>query len=181
MINLILRILTKLDRRITLYNAYGIAVAHKYFLFRKELPGYEKSNFNIYLHEFLTDSGIDSEVGLHSHPFDAYSIILRGQYVELLATGRRVRKTGTIKRIGYDEKHAIIESKPGTVSLFVTGKLLDEWVAHDDNGIPIHITDFYSNATKIKVLTWAADSDYDILKKLRIRKKAMDKLGVTKP
>lgn len=78
---------------------------------------------NIYLHHFLRSDREDR----HCHPWDNGTLVLRGSYVEDTPEGRFTRSAGEIVVRQAEQRHAIIEVEPGTISLFVTGPRRREW------------------------------------------------------
>ena len=98
--------------------------------------------FNVYLHQFLRS---DDDRALHTHPWANASCLLRGRYLEHLASGRVVeRRQGRwVVRLSGRIAHRI-ELHDGLVwTLFLTGPRYQEWGFLCPKGF-VHWKDFTS-------------------------------------
>lgn len=78
---------------------------------------------NAYLHRYCRSDHED----MHCHPWRNGSLVVRGWYVEDTPDGIRTRRAGDIVLRAADQRHAIIDVEPGTLSLFVTAPKEREW------------------------------------------------------
>lgn len=81
--------------------------------------------FNIRIHHILLP---DEDRHLHSHPWDARTIILDGEYVEEKHGYSSLRQTGDTSLIRHEDYHRIsyVHSK-GVWTLFITYKYKGTW------------------------------------------------------
>lgn len=89
---------------------------------------------NIYLHRFARS---DRE-GIHDHPWDNGTLVIRGRYTEMTPEGSGERLPGQIVVRSAEQRHAIVGVQPGTVSLFVTLKKRREWGFWPDDDTFVH-------------------------------------------
>ena len=110
--------------------------------------------YRFYLHRFV---GGDVEEMTHNHPFNAFSLVLCGSYLEDVATGftcpqkvkSECRRIRWFNRIYPHTLHRITETKKETWTLFIVGKpTLDGW------GF------LHSNPIAFEPATSAGSSDY---------------------
>lgn len=94
---------------------------------------------NVFVHRFLRDDQED----VHCHPWWNLSVPLSGGYIEADADGRREKREagGWVFRKA-EERHAIVEVIPGTVSLFITGPKEREWGFWPDPETFVHHLDY---------------------------------------
>ncbi len=80
--------------------------------------------FNMYLHEFCRS---DDPRALHDHPWWNASVIVKGEYTEVTAGKREIRKRGQlrIRRASAAHRIELHEGKCWTV--FMTGPRVREW------------------------------------------------------
>lgn len=71
----------------------------------------------------------DSDRHLHNHPWNAVSIILKGQYTELRENGKHyTRRAGDVVSLNADTYHSITKvSEGGVWTLFITGEWQHTW------------------------------------------------------
>lgn len=91
--------------------------------------------FNIYLHKFI---GNDDERALHCHPWDSFSIRIKGQIIEHEKCGY-MTKSGRAKRFRFrkaEYAHRLSLHKSGKPcwTIFITGPVKREWGFHCKNG-----------------------------------------------
>ena len=81
--------------------------------------------FNIYLHHFLRS---DDDRALHDHPWMNLSILLRGQYIEVMRHGQRLRRPWrpVLRRPTAAHRVELISERP-VWSLFITGPKVRTW------------------------------------------------------
>ena len=93
--------------------------------------------FNIYLHHIM---GSDDKRALHDHPWYNISIVLRGQYTEilpgLLGGHKKLRKAGHVLFRKGTSRHRLVveEGGEGAWTLFITGPKYREWGFHCPKG-----------------------------------------------
>lgn len=94
--------------------------------------------FCLYLHRIHASDG---DRDLHSHPWSFVSMILRGGYIEVLASADdpkrgwvRARTRWSVHRHPFKLIHRIEIVAPGTVTLVLTGRRRDNWGFYTDNG-----------------------------------------------
>lgn len=92
--------------------------------------------FNVYLHKILRD---DDDRALHDHPWPSLSIILRGGYIEVTASGTFWRRPGAfIFRRATTAHRLALPVVGGGIrycwSLFITGPKVREWGFHCPQG-----------------------------------------------
>lgn len=84
---------------------------------------------NIYLHHFMRS---DDDRALHDHPWMNCSILLRGEYTEILptiggTTTSRVLKAGALAFRGPRAAHRVMLHDGPAWTLFMTGPRVREW------------------------------------------------------
>lgn len=85
--------------------------------------------FNIYLHQFLRS---DDDRALHDHPWINLSILLDGEYTEVLptiggTTTSRVLTAGNLALRGPSAAHRVLLHAGNCWTLFITGPRVREW------------------------------------------------------
>lgn len=89
---------------------------------------------NVYIHKFYRS---DPDVP-HDHPWDNYSLILRGRYIEEFLDGRRVerREGDSFTRRAEDAHRVIVEPDDilPVTTLFWTGPVRRDWGFHCPRG-----------------------------------------------
>jgi hypothetical protein len=85
---------------------------------------------NIYLHQFLAD---DDDRALHDHPWANVSVLIEGEYIEVLATkgatSARVRRApGSVifRRPSTAHRIELLDGRP-CWTLFITGPAVRKW------------------------------------------------------
>lgn len=91
--------------------------------------------FNIYLHKFIGD---DDERACHDHPWNSFSIRLRGQLRELIRMDSGAEYWFLAPRFSYRpttfaHRLKLVDNKPAW-TLFITGPRVREWYFHCPNG-----------------------------------------------
>lgn len=84
--------------------------------------------FGLYLHNFMRS---DDDRALHDHQYDNVSILVRGRYVEVTATGRHERRPfrPVFRRAEVAHRIELIDGGP-VWSLFLMGRRRREWGFH---------------------------------------------------
>jgi hypothetical protein len=82
--------------------------------------------FNIYLHHILRS---DNDIGLHDHPYVNCSVVLDGEYTEILQASTHARQAGSLVLRWANTAHRIVIDKP-VISLFITGPRVRTWGFH---------------------------------------------------
>lgn len=85
--------------------------------------------FNIYLHHFLRS---DDDRALHDHPWVNCSVLLQGEYTEVLptrggTTTSRVLKAGALAFRGPRDAHRVHLHAGFAWTLFITGPRVRDW------------------------------------------------------
>lgn len=84
--------------------------------------------FTVYLHCFHRS---DADPDLHNHPWNAWSLILKGRYREKYRAGQsikeRLRRRFSFARISHDHFHRVEILTPKVWTLFVVGKFVKDW------------------------------------------------------
>jgi hypothetical protein len=83
------------------------------------------SLFSVRLHHWVKG---DPEEYQHAHPWNFLTIVLRGGYDDV-GEGRppdRVRAP-TVRYRGRDWRHSVVNCKPNTWTVVITGRIVDEW------------------------------------------------------
>jgi len=78
----------------------------------------------VYIHNFKS---ADEDFELHDHPYSAFSVILRGGYVEQFLSRSRVRDVGSFGFLSADTLHRIAHIFPNTWTLFIGGPRQKNW------------------------------------------------------
>lgn len=78
---------------------------------------------NLYLHRYLRNDFEDQ----HCHPWPNGSLVVRGGIVEQVGVARYTLLPGDVVFRPANQRHAIIEVEPGTITLFGTGQKEREW------------------------------------------------------
>ncbi|WP_373078442.1 hypothetical protein [Zhongshania sp.] len=88
--------------------------------------------FNVYLHHV---TGNDPDVNLHDHPWVFnYSMVLRGEILEEMPSGKRVLPTGTLTaRLGRAPHRLLLQSSD-SLTLFITGPKIRKWGFYTPSG-----------------------------------------------
>ena len=83
---------------------------------------------NVYLHHICQD---DHDRALHDHPWWNISFLLRGKYIEVTPSGRKLRRPGIPIARRATSSHCVelIGDRP-VWTLFVTGPVVREWGFH---------------------------------------------------
>ena len=81
--------------------------------------------FNIYIHKFLAS---DRDRALHDHPWWGFSLILRGQYVDVSRKGRRLLQAGDwmLRPASRPHRIELVNGEP-CWTLFIVGPRVREW------------------------------------------------------
>lgn len=103
----------------------GNEYLHRWYIVRNY------GEYNVYLHKFLRD---DVDDALHDHPWPSASIILSGQYLEIMEDGEHVRKTGEVIFRDAETAHRIVLTDGHVYTLFITGKKVRPWGFHCEDG-----------------------------------------------
>jgi hypothetical protein len=81
--------------------------------------------FNIYLHNIRHS---DDDRALHDHPWWNLTIILKGGYLEVLPTGRKARRAGSIILRRATALHRLeVRDQQEAWTLFLTGPVIRDW------------------------------------------------------
>lgn len=85
--------------------------------------------FNVYLHQFLRS---DDDRALHDHPWVNVSLLLAGEYTEVLptkggTTTSRILKAGNLAFRGPTSAHRVLLHDGPAWTLFITGPRVREW------------------------------------------------------
>jgi len=78
---------------------------------------------NLYLHRYCRGDAED----LHCHPWPNVTLVVRGWFVEHTPAGQFTRMPGDLVFRAAEERHAIIDVRPDTLTLFATGIKEREW------------------------------------------------------
>lgn len=106
-----------LDREKQITNRYGILHFSRWTLFECPWGG-------IHLHTFYRP---DEDEHLHDHPWDFWSLIIKGGYKEQTPNGeRKVRRFSLVKRKAEDA-HKVIDLDGITRSIVFTGPRRRQW------------------------------------------------------
>jgi hypothetical protein len=111
------------------YYLFGRLVKHNYPHARGFLTWMSKS---YYIHRFLKS---DQDRALHNHPWEFRSVVLCGAYREEYRTGTpgayrvvsRVRRAGSVAKMGADHFHRVDLVTNDVWTLFITGKKIQTW------------------------------------------------------
>jgi hypothetical protein len=126
-----LRLLERLGRKFALCDFTGNVIAYRYVLLMGETPGGSDDFWpNVYLQHHLDPRGLDGSSGMvtvHHHPWSAVAFIMRGGYTEVRGRDRKRRRAGRGYFIPYTQTHAVVETEPGTWSLFAHWFKKTEW------------------------------------------------------
>lgn len=92
--------------------------------------------FNVYLHKIMRD---DDDRALHDHPWWNVSIILKGAYREVTASGSKLRKRWSVvfRRSTLAHRLELPIINGGITycwSLFITGRRVRDWGFHCPQG-----------------------------------------------
>jgi hypothetical protein len=130
LLDLFLRLLEWMGRKKVLVDFAGNVRAYRYYVFFMEededtrligrLP-------NIYIHvnvELNTPDGPDT----HRHPWNTYSYMIRGGYLEEVNGKYRFHETGTVARLRHTDYHRVVQVRPGTVTAFMHGWRRGPWL-----------------------------------------------------
>lgn len=91
---------------------------------------------NIFIHRFTRDDRED----MHCHPWPNVSLVVVGEYEEDTPDGPRVRRPGDIVIRQAEQRHAITRVRPGTISIFLTGRKCRDWGFWPEiDGVPTFI------------------------------------------
>jgi len=121
LINMILGLLERLDRKRIILDANNEPYLTRYYLFLKDRKWFP---FNIFLHKFHRSDPDD----LHDHPWPFITFILKGGYWEHTPTGKHWRSAGTIRMASSDQLHRIeLDPNIDVWTLFFVGPRLKEW------------------------------------------------------
>jgi len=90
-----------------------------------------------YLHRYCRSDPED----LHCHPWGNVTLVLRGELVEVTPAGSFRRVAGDYVVRAPEERHAIGEVQPGTVTLFATGPKVRDWGFYPE-GTFVHHRDY---------------------------------------
>ncbi len=87
---------------------------------------------NVYLHKIVRD---DDDRALHDHPWLNCSILIKGRYIEVTPTGRKLRLPWlpVFRRAKAAHRLELINGAP-CWSLFITGPRIREWGFHCPRG-----------------------------------------------
>jgi hypothetical protein len=134
-------------------------------------------------------------VTMHNHPWSAAALILRGGYTELRAEGKFTRRALTAYTLSFKDKHAVVETKAGTWSLFMHWFKRTEWAfslepckvvcdrCAKDYGVceksmrTASLSDMVDVSTKSRKQTWQQVTPA-FHKKQERRRAAIKKLGI---
>ena len=90
--------------------------------------------FNIYLHKFI---GSDDDMP-HDHPWDSFSILLKGRVMEAVFKGDDVKWVYPRRFVPYfrraEHVHIVSILRTPTWTLFITGPKRREWGFHTARG-----------------------------------------------
>lgn len=123
-------------------NGLDVLYLRRYFIWRSDM-------FNVYLHyiplpdQDKTKSG--SEDCSHNHPWDFISFVLWGGYTEGMYSEWNVRTTLQRKWLSFGKRkaqdfHKILDVKPNTWTLVITGPVKNEWGFLEDTGFTHYMT-----------------------------------------
>lgn len=88
-------------------------------------PRYRWLPWNIRLHHIMRE---DLDRHLHSHPWSARTLIIKGYYIEERDGQLEVVMPGDTKRLSYGEYHRIAHvSREGVWTIFITGRKQGGW------------------------------------------------------
>lgn len=126
MIDRFLAYLTRIGARRTLVKYDGSVSAHRHFPLWIEEDEDRRRYPNLWIHqnvELDTPDGPDT----HRHPWNTYSYILRGGYIEEVNGVRRWHGRGSWACLKYTDHHRIVRVRKGTVTLFFHGWRRGPW------------------------------------------------------
>jgi hypothetical protein len=103
----------------------------RYYLLRKSNSN--KKGFNIFLHKILLS---DSDEHLHNHPWDAFTLIMKGAYIEHKEKNSSLFKSFSFRKIRCNDFHKIelVNNKP-VWTLFIHGPRKQNWGFLVDNKV----------------------------------------------
>lgn len=208
MLKLLLTLLEKLGRHEVLVDGYGKIYWHRYYLFyrdRMDNPRWVDYLPNAYIHIFESEEPDGEDE--HSHPWNSYSVLLKGGYTESINHGtERETKALGLARVGYNDTHRLTNVQHGTTTLFMHGFRRADWRFHikqhenicdfckNENGgvcykTPqvLNFADYLHRGesgdtpySKNRTMTWTL-FDAAFRKKWERRKAAVEKLNVKGP
>ncbi len=200
----ILKILEKMGRKYAYVDFYGDVLIYRYFpLFYEEnedkrwigkLP-------NLFIHEYpgnIEGDGPNSE-NPHAHPWSSLGFIVKGGYEERINfTESRITNRFNYSKLSYNDFHQLVKVEPGTISFFFHWFRKSSWKLHlrqCENKCDICLgknieclklreekVDLKPYMDETNKNGWRStmyikcDKDFD--KKIKIRKKALEKLGI---
>lgn len=112
-----LKYLESKGRRVSLVDFYGNVLFNRWCLFYPESP--EVTSFwpNLYIQNFVGTWGLDGPL-LHTHPWAAIGVIVKGGYTENWNGKMRERRAGNIHLSTRKDFHGIAKSIPNSWTLF---------------------------------------------------------------
>lgn len=191
-----------------LVDGYGKIYWHRYYLFyrdRMDNPRWVDYLPNAYIHIFEIEEPDGEDE--HSHPWNSYSLILDGGYVESVNhKEKRETKAFGLVKVNYNDSHRLARVQPGTTTLFMHGFRRADWRFYmkpheticdfcrdENNGVcykKTEVLDFTgylqrgegkaTSYSKNRSMTWTLFDD-EFKKQWERRKAAVEKLGLQAP
>ncbi len=177
MLDALLRWLERIGRKSVMVDFFGRVMMERYHLLWYEDDAGKGIWPNIWIHRFPVEESPDSRVATHRHPWNTFSIVLRGGYTQIIKTGNVLREHihRKLTFLSHKKEHRISELIPHTVTIFCHGWRKQPWTFHHGERV-VERGDWYREANT----EWLRVGPHTE-RKLAIRRRALKKLGVATP